>query len=138
MGSGVADVVGFVAGLNLSPGASAVVAQAANTSWTSMIFPGINPPSFSIDSGRNPMGQANGTVIYEDLYNGAPGGGFIYDGYFTLNMTAGASLTFTPAGALVVPEPSTSGLIACAALLALARKLKRSAAKPVAGSSNQA
>jgi hypothetical protein len=129
MGSGVGDVAGFVAGLSLSPGGSTTVAQGASTSWSSLISPGVNPPSFIIDSGRDPMAQASGTIIYEDLYNATPGNNFSYDGYFTLDTTTGGNLTFTPA-ALAVPEPSTSGLLVCGALLAFANRIKRNWATP--------
>lgn len=126
MGSGVGDVVSLVAGLSLSSGGSTTVAQGSASSWSSLISPGVNPPSFTVDSGRDPMAQASGTLIYEDLYRGTPGNNFAYQGYFTLDTTpgGGSSLTFTPAS-LAVPEPSTSGLMVSGALLGLASRWLR-------------
>jgi len=118
MSSGVGDVSSLVAGLSLAPGGSATPAAASASSWSSVISPGANPPSFTIDTGLDPMGQATDSVIYEDLYHGTPGQVFNYVGYFTLDSTSGGSLTFTPS-AIAVPEPSTCGLVAGAGVLVL-------------------
>jgi len=116
MSSGVGDVATLVLGLGLTPGGSATPPQVAANSWSSLISPGLNPPSFTIDTGRDPMGQASSSVIYEDLYRGTPNQPFAYVGYFTLDMSGSGSLGFTPS--LSVPEPSTFGLLICGVVLA--------------------
>ncbi len=110
--NGANDVSAVANGLPLSAGQSATPAQGNASSWSTAVV------NFGIDTGRNPMSQANGSLIYEDLYRGTPNGAFAYDGFFTLDTSGSGSLTFTPA-ATAVPEPSTYGMLAGAGLLAL-------------------
>ena len=118
MSSGIGDIATMVNGLGVSAGGSATPAQAAANSWSTLIT-SLNPPSFGADTGRNPMGQASSSVIYEDLYRGTPGAAMNYLGYFTFDTSSGESLTFTPS-VVAVPEPSLFGLTAGAGLLVLA------------------
>jgi len=124
MGSGVGDIASLAIGLSLSPGHDTTVAQGAGNSWSSVISPGTAPPSFTVDTGIDPMGQASGTIIYEDLYGATPNTAFTYLGYFTFDTTSQTTLTFTPAG-LAVPEPSTLGILAVGGVLMLLVRRRR-------------
>ncbi len=78
--------------------------------WETYVEAQPNPQaygSFWSDSGENPDSTINKTtVLYEDLYytsNSSFSGSqpFVYEGYFTLNLTGGSPvLTFTPKGAI--------------------------------------
>jgi PEP-CTERM motif len=80
-------------------------------SWESSIEPTLTTSSFYGVTGDNPDSQV-GTVLYEDLWGTSNSSGlggpqsFVYEGYFTLDLTGSSpDLTFTSA-LVPVPEPS--------------------------------
>ncbi len=95
-----------------SAGGSALVPVSALESWTAKVTANASG-SLLGDKGINPTSAAHGTgVYYEDLYRGGKSGSsmnYTYQGYFTFdpaNSLGGGTLTFTPAGLTVVPEPA--------------------------------
>lgn len=107
MANGVNDLTSMLAGLGLSAGGSATIAQSDPSSFFNNVL-STTPPSFLADTGRNPSGSvASGSVIYEDLYRAVPNGAFAYLGYFALDVSGNGSLMFTPN---TVPEPSSGAL----------------------------
>lgn len=86
-------------------------------SWEKYIEPANAAGTFSGDSGLNPDSVVGSSVLYEDLWSSTSSGGlqpFVYDGYFTLNVSGTPSLTFTP-----VPEPSNYLLSGAGGILLL-------------------
>ncbi len=90
-------------------------------SWETYVEPTLTHSTFYGASGFNPDSPvSHSTVLYEDLWSVANNtfgpSPFIYDGYFTLDVTgSNASLTFT-----AVPESSRYGLIGAGSLLLFA------------------
>jgi hypothetical protein len=95
----------------------------SNKTWESDVEPTLTANSFWGNTGVNPDSSASpSSVLYEDLWftsNSSISGTkpFVYEGYFTLDLTGGnASLTFTPQA---VPEPTVLALLGGAGLLLL-------------------
>jgi hypothetical protein len=93
-------------------------------SWENYVEPKLAVGTFYGDTGINPDSSVSPSgVLYEDLWYNSNSSStvkkpFIYEGYFTLDLTgSNPSLTFTP---VAVPEPATLGLLGGAALLLLA------------------
>jgi hypothetical protein len=128
MGSGANNVAAMAGpgGLNLSAGQSTTVAQSDPNSFNTWMLSS-TPPSYLSGTGIDPQTTTAGTILYADLYrgiNGVNGNNLDYQGYFTLDLSGTASLTFTPAG---VPEPATWALLAggCLLLISLRRPLRK-------------
>ena len=122
-------------GYTLMAGLGTTLLSSDSTSVSSQIYGSGQSLSTAVTS---PGGTISGGLIYEDLWgatssligsgkNKVNTGVFTYEGFFTFNDNGTPSLTFTPAAASAVPEPSTYGLIAGAGLLmvSLRRQLSR-------------
>ena len=123
MAGGANDVAAMINNVNggISAGQSTTVAQSDPNSFSTWVLSTV-PPSYLSSTGIDPRASTTGSVLYEDLYkaaNNVNGNNFSYLGYFTLDTTSGASLTFTPIDFVPVPEPTTYGVFAGVGLLAL-------------------
>jgi hypothetical protein len=98
-------------GTLISPPAGTGTLDGSKT-WESLVDPANSTGTFQSNTGMNPDSTVGtSTVLYEDLWGTSSSTltgtqPFVYEGYFTLDLTgATPDLTFTP-GVTPVPEPS--------------------------------
>jgi len=104
--------------------------------WESLVDPANGTGTFQSNTGVDPDSTVDtSSVLYEDLWGTSSSSltgvkSFVYEGYFTLDLTGSSpDLTFTP-GVSAVPEPSTyliSGLGGILMLLLRFRTERRNA-----------
>ena len=109
----------------------------ASKSWENFIEPTFTTGSFYGVTGDNPNSLVNqGGVLYEDLWGTSSSSftgaqPFVYEGYFTLDLSGGTpDLTFTSA-LVPVPEPSTYVMSSLGGLLLLLLRGRRSGHRSV-------